>query len=114
MAMYLVQASYTTEGVKGVLKEGGVGRRSAFEKAAESVGGRLEGYYFALGSEDVYALVDYPDAVAAAAVSMAVAASGAARVSTVALLLPEEIDQATKKRVAYRSPGVHPDVFRRV
>jgi len=114
MAKYLVQASYTSEGIKGVLKEGGTGRRNAVEKLVESVGGKLEAYYFALGADDLYAIVDYPDLVAAATVSMTVAATGAAQVRTVALLTPEEIDRAAKTRVAYRSPGASKDVFRQI
>ena len=33
MPKYLIEASYTTEGVKGLLKDGGSKRRAAAEKA---------------------------------------------------------------------------------
>jgi len=105
MPKYLVAASYTAEGIRGVLKEGGTSRRSAVEKLVESVGGKLKAYYFALGADDIYAIADFPDNVAVATVSMTVAASGAARVRTVVLLTPEDIDAAAKQAVSFRPPG---------
>ena len=41
----------------------------------------------------------------AAAVSLAVGSSGALRTTTVVLLTPEEIDEATGKSVDFVSPG---------
>ncbi len=49
MPKYLFQASYTAEGAKGLLKEGGTKRRAAVEQLIKSVGGTLEAFYFALG-----------------------------------------------------------------
>ena len=105
MSRYLIQASLSSEGLKGVLKEGGTGRKDAIGKMLADLGGTLESFYFAFGEEDVYALVDVPDNVTAAAIGMTVSASGAVTTKTVVLLTPEEIDQATKKSVAYRPPG---------
>jgi uncharacterized protein with GYD domain len=105
MARYLLQTSYTAEGVRGLLKEGGTSRRTMVEKLAESMGGSIEAFYFAFGADDVYVITEIPDNVDAAAISFAVTASGAASVKTVVLLTPEEIDEATKKSVDYRPPG---------
>ncbi len=105
MPKYLFQASYTVEGVKGLLKDGGSKRRAAIEQTIKGLGGKLEAAYFALGQDDVFVIVDAPDNVSVAAVSLAVTASGAANVRTTALLTPEEMDQATKKTVSYRPPG---------
>jgi uncharacterized protein with GYD domain len=105
MPKYLFQGSYTLEGVRGVLKDGGSKRRAAAQQALESVGGKVEGFYFTLGSNDVIALVDVPDNVSVAAVSMAIAAGGGFRGQTTVLLTPEEMDAAAKKAVAYRAPG---------
>jgi uncharacterized protein with GYD domain len=105
MAKYLLQVSYTAEGAKGVLKEGGSSRRALVEKLVEGLGAKLEAFYFALGEDDVYVIVEGSGNVDMAAVSMTVAASGAARIRTIALLTPEEIDEAAKKSVAYRPPG---------
>jgi uncharacterized protein with GYD domain len=105
MARYLFQASYTPEGVKGILKEGGSGRRAAVETLTNGLGGRLEAFYFAFGEDDVYAIAELPDDVTAAAISLTVGASGVINLKTVVLLTPEEIDQATQKSVDYRPPG---------
>ena len=54
MPKYLTVASYTSDGAKGLLKEGGTARRAAVEKLMKSVGGRLETFYFAFGDNDAY------------------------------------------------------------
>jgi len=105
MAKYLISASYTAEGAKGVLKEGGTKRRQAAEQDIESAGGKLEAFYFAFGDNDAFVIVDAPDHASVAAMSLAINASGAVRTKTVVLLTPEEIDQATKKGTTYRAPG---------
>jgi uncharacterized protein with GYD domain len=105
MAKFLIQASYTAEGAKGLLKEGGTKRRQGAEAAIKSVGGTMEAFYFALGDNDAYVIVDAPDYATIAAASIAINASGAVRTKTIALLSPEDIDQAVKKPVNYRAPG---------
>jgi uncharacterized protein with GYD domain len=105
MAKYLFQVSYTADGTKGLLKDGGSKRRTVVEEMIRAMGAKLESFYYALGETDVYAIVDVPDSVTVAAVSLAVNASGAASCKTTALMTPEEIDQATRKNVAYRAPG---------
>lgn len=105
MAKYLIQASYSPAGVKGLLKEGGSSRRAAVEKAVAGMGGTLESFYYAFGSVDVFAIIDMPDAVSAAATSMAINASGLVTTTVTPLLTPEEIDKAAKKSVKYRAPG---------
>jgi uncharacterized protein with GYD domain len=101
---YLFIGSYTTEGARGVLKEGGTGRRGAVTDLMASLGGKVEGYYFSFGNDDVYILVDLPSPAAAAAASLAVAASGAASLRTVVLLTPEDVDASTKLSAKYRAP----------
>ena len=105
MPKYLFEASYTLEGAKGLLKDGGSKRRAAIESLAKGLGGRLEAFYFAYGDSDAFVIVDLPDSASATAVSLTVAASGAVRVKTIVLITPEEVDQAVKKTVAYRAPG---------
>jgi len=105
MPKYLIQASYTAEGAKGVLKSGGSARRAAAREGIESADGRMEAFYFAFGEDDAYVLVDAPNNASAAAIALAVNASGAVRVKTTVLLTPEEIDQAAKTTVRYRPPG---------
>jgi uncharacterized protein with GYD domain len=64
-----------------------------------------DGGYYAFGETDVFAIMDVPDNVSAAAVSLAVSASGAVNTTITVLLTPEEIDQSTKKMIGYRPPG---------
>ena len=105
MAKFLVKASYTAEGAKGLIKEGGTGRRTAVQKLIESMGGKIEAFYFAYGEHDAYVITDLPDAASGLALSLAVNASGVVRLSTVPLITPDEMDAAAKKSVAYRPPG---------
>jgi uncharacterized protein with GYD domain len=105
MGKYLIAASYTAEGAKGLLKDGGTKRREAAEQAIQSAGGRLEAFYFAFGENDAYLIVDAPDHASVAAASVSINSTGAVHSQTVVLLSPEEIDQATRKSVTYRAPG---------
>jgi uncharacterized protein with GYD domain len=105
MPKYLFQGSYTEQGLKGLLKDGGSKRREAVEQLAKGMGGKVEAYYFAFGGDDFVAVEDLPSGVDAAAVSLAVNGSGTVKTRTTVLLTPEEVDQATKKTVTYRPPG---------
>jgi uncharacterized protein with GYD domain len=105
MAKYLIQANYVGEGIKGLLKEGGSGRRTIVEKLFGSVGGKVEACYYAFGETDLFIIADMPDNVSAAAISLTVNATGAATTRVTVLLTPEEIDAATQKAVSYRAPG---------
>jgi uncharacterized protein with GYD domain len=105
MAKFLIEATYTAEGVRGIQSSGGSSRRDAVAKALESAGGSLESFYFGFGGADAYVTVDAPDNVTAAAVALTVNASGAVHAKTVVLLTPEEVDAAAKQSVAYTPPG---------
>jgi uncharacterized protein with GYD domain len=105
MPKFLVQISYTTEGVRGLQKEGGTARRAAAQKLMESVGGKLEAFYFAFGAADVIAIADVPDNVSAFATALATVASGTVKSQTTLLVTPEEVDQAAKKAVSFRPAG---------
>jgi uncharacterized protein with GYD domain len=105
MPKYLWQVTYTSEGAKGLAEEGGSGRREAVRKMLESVGGNLEAFYYALGSDDLVVIGELPDNVAAAALSLTTSAGGAAHSRTTVLLSPEDIDEAARRNVEYRTPG---------
>ena len=106
MGKYLLKVSYTPEGIRGVMKDGGTSRVSAVEKALTGVGGSLESFYFAFGSDDVYVIADVLDNGTAMAMAAAIGASGAiSRYETVVLLSPAEVDVAMQTAVAYRAPG---------
>ena len=105
MPKFLIEANYSVEGAQGVLKDGGSKRREAAEAAVKSVGGKMESFYFAFGGTDAYVIIDAPDNISALAASAAINASGSVRARTIVLLTPEEMDEAVKKNVKYRSPG---------
>ena len=105
MAKYMFEAKYTVEGVNGLVRDGGTGRRAAVEKMITSVGGRLDAVYFAFGGTDAYVIADLPDNTTAAAVALTVAKSGKSSIKTIVLMTPEEADAATKKTVSYQPPG---------
>jgi uncharacterized protein with GYD domain len=108
VAKYLIEASYSHEGLKGLVKDGGSGRRAAVEAALKALGGRLESIYYAFGTSDVYVTIEAPDNVTAAALALAVGATGAlAHYKTTVLLTADEVDQAAKKSAGagYRPPG---------
>jgi uncharacterized protein with GYD domain len=105
MPKYMIHASYTPEGVKGVQSKGGSSRRDAVARALESVGGSLESFYFAFGDADVVLIADLPDNEAATAVALTVNAAGGATTKTYPLLTPEEVDSAAQRSVSYTAPG---------
>ncbi len=105
MPHYLFRATYSQQGIEGVLREGGSARATAVEQLVESLGGRIETQYFAFGQDDYLLIAELPDNPAAAALAATVGASGAASVSTTVLLTPEEIDAAVRRRAEYRPPG---------
>ena len=105
MAKYLFQASYTTDGIRGLKKDGGTSRKAAVEKLVSGLGGTVECVYFAIGDDDVLAIVDLPGPESAVAASMTVGATGAANVRTTVLLTAEQMDVATGKKVDYQKPG---------
>ena len=105
MPKYLFQGSYTPEGFRGLLDEGGSKRREAAEQALKSVGGTLEAFYFSFGDNDFYIIVDLPNNVSTMAVSFVGNVSGSFSIKTTVLLTPEEVDEAIKKSVDFRPPG---------
>jgi uncharacterized protein with GYD domain len=105
MGKYLWEVSYTAEGARGLLKEGATSRRAYIQKLVESMGGKIEAFYFAFGKNDAYVIADLPDATDVAAASLGVSSSGAVSIRTVVLLTPEQIDEAAKKVIDYRPPG---------
>jgi len=105
MAKYMLRANYTQQGLAGLLKEGGSGRRKALTQTVEGVGGTVEAMYYAFGDCDLYLIVDLPDETAAAALSMAIGSAGALDLKITVLITPESIDEAVAKSVSYRAPG---------
>lgn len=105
MKKYLIKASYNSNGIKGLLEDGGSQRKLAVEKMLTALGGKMESFYYAFGEHDVYVISELPDDITAAAVGLRINSSGLVSVSTTVLLSVEDIDAAAKKSVSYRAPG---------
>lgn len=105
MPKFLWQVTYTSEGARGVLGEGGTARRDAIVSMVESVGGSVESVHFALGGHDLYVIGEVPDDIAAATLELRTIGSGAARSKPILLLTPEQIDEAVHRDTSYRAPG---------
>ncbi|MER5938175.1 GYD domain-containing protein [Streptomyces sp. uw30] len=105
MPKFLIQATYTSEGTKGLLKEGASGRRTAVDQVVSGLGGKVEAMYFTFGQDDLVLIVDFPDPVSMAAVSLTVKASGALHTRATPLLTVDEIDEASRRQVQFRPPG---------
>ncbi len=105
MKKYLVKGRYTSDGTKGLIKEGGFSRKIAIENMLAGMHGKVESLYYAFGEDDVYLVVELPDDISGAAVILKVNASGLVRISMTVLFSPAEIDAASQKSVSYRAPG---------
>ena len=106
MSMYLFQGTYTAEGVKGLLKDGGTGRNDAISKLAASLGGKLESLHYSATAPAYFCMVTLPERGSAAAFSATIVASGAVTVDRVSeLLTPAQMDASTKMTASYRAPG---------
>jgi uncharacterized protein with GYD domain len=105
MPKYLISASYSAEGLRGLQRDKASGRRAAVASAVEGIGGKIEGFYYALGEDDAYVIVDLPDNISATALGIAISAAGLARTRTTVLMTVEETDRALEKTINYRAPG---------
>jgi uncharacterized protein with GYD domain len=105
MPKYLYHGSYTDKGLKGLMKDGGSKRMEITKKAIESLGGEMEAYYFALGGNDFFIIVEVPDNIKAITGSLVANASGMVKVNITALVSPEEVDLAVKQTMDWRPPG---------
>ncbi len=105
MPKYLIQAAYTAEGLKGLAKDKASGRKAAVQAAMKAVKGKIDSMYFSFGADDVFLVVDAPDNIAVASLSLTAGATGLVNIRVTALLTVEEIDQALALPIKYRAPG---------
>jgi uncharacterized protein with GYD domain len=105
MPKFMIRATYTAEGLKGLRKDKASGREKAIAAACEAAGGRLDAVYYALGDDDIFAIVDLPSHVHVASLATLAGASGMVETRTVPLLTVAEMDRALGEDVSYRPPG---------
>lgn len=106
MPLYLGRFKYSAEAIKAMV-ENPQDRSAAAAEAAESVGCKLQGIWWALGDRDGVFLVDAPDNVAVVALSMAVGASGQISTDNTVLLDMNEAQEAMRRAAAatFRPPS---------
>ncbi|RBW59007.1 GYD domain-containing protein [Ruegeria sp. A3M17] len=109
MPIFITYATYSQDGVKGMLKKP-TDRSTAVKKLLKQVGGKLLAFYMTTGENDVVAITEVPDGTDAVAIGMAVAASGAAtKVETVRAWTAKDFSAIAKKAAkltgAYTPPG---------
>jgi uncharacterized protein with GYD domain len=110
------KATYSAQGLRGVVDGGDrTARVEAVQQQLGSAEATLESLYFAFGGSDVYVTFDAQDTTWMATIALTIGTSGAfTSVETIALLTPEEIDEAARRTVPYRPPGPdHGDRVRR-
>jgi uncharacterized protein with GYD domain len=109
MARYLLQVAYTPEAWGAQLKNP-QNRLEIVNLLMQRLGGRFESAYMSFGEYDIVAVMELPDNVSAAALSMVVSAGGACKeIKTTPLITIEEGMQAMRKGAdaasSYRPPS---------
>ena len=107
MPLYLTRFSYTPATWAKMIRNP-EDRRGAATQYIEAVGGRLHGFWYALGDHDAYGLWEAPDNVSMAATALAITSGGAlSEHHTTVLLTVEETMSALQKAqsISYRGPG---------
>jgi uncharacterized protein with GYD domain len=108
MAQYLVRFSYTPASIKGLIEQPQLDHAEEASGLAESLGGKVLGYWFAFGEFDGVLLLEAADASTAASIAMAVASTGAvSKLETTVLLTMDEARPAIHRSAsaAHLPPG---------
>jgi uncharacterized protein with GYD domain len=105
MPKYLFHASYSAEGIHGLDGDSASGRRADVQAAVQALGGKVEAFYYAFGMDDLIMIMDLPNNISAAAISLTGSATGLVRIRTTPLLTVEEVDSALQVKMRYRAPG---------
>ena len=108
MPFYLMRFSYTPEAWARLINKP-EDRREVARAIVEKLGGKLQGFWYALGEHDGIVLIEAPNNVSAAAFSVGISAGGSLRSAetTVFLTVEEAIDMLQKAQgLPYRPPGV--------
>ena len=99
MAYYLIQAAYTPEAWAKMVKSP-QDRKAAIAPMIEKLGGRLESFWISFGDYDAAVILQAPDNVTAAALSLAASAGGSVKaIKTTPLMTMEEGMEIAKNQV---------------
>jgi uncharacterized protein with GYD domain len=101
---YFLRAALTPDGMKNLQKQPPTALKAGVAKFNESVGCKLETWYFDYGESTAYGFIDCPDEVSAATLQANSNAGGFARVTFRPVLSAEDMDKALAKAAAVRPP----------
>lgn len=109
MPKYLFLGGYTSEAWAKMIDNPGT-REAAVKKLAESLGAKLDQFFWSFGEDDFVVIVDAPDDLAAGAFAVGAGSSGSLRnVRTIKLITMEEsrklLEKAKAAKTAYVPPG---------
>jgi uncharacterized protein with GYD domain len=107
MGRYMLQASYTQQGLAGLVSSP-EDRSGVIKELVESVGGNVITFDYCFGEFDVVVVSELPDDTTMASVVMAVGASGAVTNLRTTVLIPAADGFAAAQRakgISYRPPG---------
>ncbi|MFD2764336.1 GYD domain-containing protein [Micromonospora eburnea] len=105
MPKFLLESTFTIDGVRGLVNDGGSKRAEVIREAVAAIGGRTESVHFSFGKYDTYVVCDLPDHKTAAALTIAIRAAGGVHTRITPVLTPEEVDEATRMKLTYQAPG---------
>ena len=108
MPHYLIRGRMSRASISAIVKNP-QNRTEAAGAIISAAGGRLHHYFFALGEDDIVLIVEFPDNLSAAALSMIVGSTGAVEdMKSTALLTMDEavtaMHRAHEVSGAYRPP----------
>jgi uncharacterized protein with GYD domain len=107
MAKFVIFFDLTSQSVKGMMDRPS-DRERVVSNLLSGVGGTLDAYYWMFGRHDGMVIVDVPDSMSAAAVSLAVSSTGAfGHLETHELFPGSALNQImeTAKGLTYFPPG---------
>ena len=107
MPLYMARFGYTPEAWAALVRSP-ENREQAVGRILEEAGCKLHNLWYSFGPEDGFALIEAPDNITAAGISIAVSSSGAFRsFDTSVLMTQAQLLDALEKAgdVAYAAPG---------
>ena len=105
MPKYMMRGRYTPAGLAGAVNEGFALREQYIVQLAQLLNSEVEALYRGVGDEHFFIVLDTPDAIAAAARTLATNVTGATSVSTTPVFTSEEMDAARDQMPEYRAPA---------
>lgn len=107
MGLYLTRVAFSTEATARMLA-GPEDRRKQLRSVIDHIGGKLQGFWYIMGANGAYALIEASDDITAESLLLRIYADGSfSSISTVKLMAVEDELEAMKLGgvLQYRGPG---------